>query len=191
MEEMRETRSLMYYLAQVPDPRGRQGRRYRLDRMLACLILAGLNGETSLRGMWVWAKEHSDLLIEGLGLWDVGRIPALDTFWRLVQRLEVEALLRAVNAWLAAWSGMELISVDEKALRGSKREGEAALMVLAALGQRIGLVLEQLEVVEGDKTAAALALLERMPLEGKIVTVDAGLLQRPVVKTIVGKRGPI
>ena len=64
-------------------------------------------------------------------------------------------------------------------------------MVLAALGQRIGLVLEQLEVVEGDKTAAALALLERMPLEGKIVTVDAGLLQRPVVKTIVGKRGPI
>ena len=191
MEEMRETRSLMYYLAQVPDPRGRQGRRYRLDRMLACLILAGLNGETSLRGMWVWAKEHSDLLIEGLGLWDVGRIPALDTFWRLVQRLEVEALLRAVNAWLAAWSGMELISVDEKALRGSKREGEAALMVLAALGQRIGLVLEQLEVVEGDKTAAALALLERMPLKGKIVTVDAGLLQRPVVKTIVGKRGPI
>jgi len=191
MEEMREIRSLMYYLAQVPDPRGRQGRRYRLDRMLACLILAGLNGETSLRGMWVWAKEHSDLLIEGLGLWDVGRIPALDTFWRLVQRLEVEALLRAVNAWLAAWSGMELISVDEKALRGSKREGEAALMVLAALGQRIGLVLEQLEVVEGDKTAAALALLERMPLKGKIVTVDAGLLQRPVVKTIVGKRGPI
>ena len=191
MEEVREARSLMYYLAQVPDPRGRHGRRYRLDRMLACLILAGLNGETSLRGMWVWAKEHSDLLIDGLGLWDVGRIPALDTFWRLVRRLEVDALLRAVNAWLAAWSGVELISVDEKALRGSKREGEAALIVLAALGQRIGLVLEQLEVVEGDKTAAALALLERIPLEGKIVTVDAGLLQRPVVKTIVEKGGPI
>ncbi len=139
----------------------------------------------------MWAQEHSSLLLWPLGFWDVGRIPALDTFWSLLRRLDVEALLRAVNEWLAAWSGVERISVDEKVLRGSKREGKPALMVLAAAGQRVGLVLEQLEVNGGDKTAAALALLERIPVEGKVVTMDAGLLQRPVVEAVVKKGGPI
>jgi len=191
MEGVRGAQSLMDYLAQVPDPRSRQGQRYRLPSLLACLILAGLNGETSLRGMWMWAQEHSSLLLWPLGFWDVGRIPSLDTFWSLLRRLDVEALLRAVNEWLAAWSGVERISVDEKVLRGSKREGKPALMVLAAAGQRVGLVLEQLEVNGGDKTAAALALLERIPVEGKVVTMDAGLLQRPVVEAVVKKGGPI
>lgn len=181
---------MMECLARVPDPRGRQGRRYRLAGLLACLILAGLNGETSLRGMWIWAREHAELLIWPLDFWDVGRIPALDTFWSLLRRLDVEALLRAVNEWLEAWSGVELVSLDEKVLRGSKREGEPALMVLAAMGQRVGLIVEQLEVKGGDKTAAALDLLEQIPVEGRVVTIDAGLLQRPVVKAVVEKGGP-
>lgn len=121
----------------------------------------------------------------------MGRIPALNTFWRLLQHLERGALLRAVNAWWGTVAGVEGIRVDEKVLRGSKREGEAAWMVWTALGQRIGMVLEQLEVEEGDQTAGALALLQRIPLEGKRVTVDAGFLQRPVVQAMVEKGGPI
>lgn len=64
-------------------------------------------------------------------------------------------------------------------------------MVWTALGQRIGIVLEQLEVEEGDQTAGALALLQRVPLEGKLVTLDAGFLQRPVRQAIVEKGGPL
>ena len=124
MKEKGEKRSLLAYLREVPDPRGRQGRRYRLEYLLAILILAALNGEHSLRGMWVWAQHHAEMLIEELQMWDVGRIPALDTFWNLMRRLDVEALLRAVNRWLAAWEGVESLSLDEKVLRGSKREGE-------------------------------------------------------------------
>jgi len=186
-----ERRSLLAYLREVPDPRGRQGRRYRLECLLAILILAALNGEQSLRGMWVWAQHHAEMLIEELQMWEVGRIPALDTFWNLMRRLDVEAFLRAVNRWLAAWEGVESLSLDEKVLRGSKREGEQALQVITAFAQRLGRVLEQVEVPEGDQTKAALALLEGVPLEGKVVTMDAGLLERPVVKTIVEKGGPI
>lgn len=191
MKEKGEKRSLLAYLREVPDPRGRQGRRYQLECLLAILILAALNGEHSLRGMWVWAQHHAEMLIEELQMWDVGRIPALDTFWNLMRRLDVEALLRAVNRWLAAWEGVESLSLDEKVLRGSKREGEKALQVITAFAQRLGRVLEQVEVPEGDQTKAALALLEGLPLEGKVVTMDAGLLERPVVKAIVEKGGPM
>ena len=63
--------------------------------------------------------------------------------------------------------------------------------MITAFAQRLGRVLEQVEVPEGDQTKAALALLEGLPLEGKVVTMDAGLLERPVVKAIVEKGGPM
>ena len=183
-----KAKNLLDYLAGIPDPRSRQGRRYRLSSLLACLILAALNGQNSLRGMWLWAKEHSSLLIQPL-FWDTGRIPALDTFWSLLRRLDVEALLQAVNKWLRARPEAEEISLDEKMLRGSKREGEGALEVLTAMGQRMGKVLAQVEVKGGDVTEAALKLLEQIPVEGKLVSVDAGLMKRPIIKEVVKKGG--
>lgn len=40
------------------------------------------------------------------------------------------------------------------------------------------------------KRAAAIALLQEIALDGKLVSLDAGLLQRSVVKAIVEKKGP-
>jgi len=58
-----------------------------LECLLAILMLAALNGEQSLPGMWVWAQHHAEMLIEKRQMWDVGRIPALYTFWNLMRRL--------------------------------------------------------------------------------------------------------
>lgn len=138
----------------------------------------------------MWLREHFPLLEEALGFWDVGRLPALDTFWVLLRDLDAGALLDVVNIWLGAWSETERVSIDEKALRGSKREGKAALTVLTAAAQGMGFILKQRGVDE-DKTGCALALLEAMPLKGKLVTMDAGLMQRAVVEKIVEKGGPI
>lgn len=43
-------------------------------------------------------------------------------------------------------------------------------------------------MVGGDEAAAA-ALLSEVPLRGRVVSLDAGLMERPVVKTVVKKRG--
>jgi hypothetical protein len=98
-------------------------------------------------------------------------------------------LLEALSAWLSACDA-ERISLDEKALRGSKRSLEGPLMVVCAFGQRVGLVLGQVVVQGQDRTEAALALLEMVPLEGKLLTLDAGLMVRPVVQRVVEKGGP-
>ncbi len=181
--------SLLGWLATVPDPRGRHGRRYQIQSLLAVLILAAMNGEVSLRGMWLWARAHSECLSKYLPL-HRNRIPALETFRSLLCRLDLSVLLEAFNGWLMAVDA-ERISFDEKVLRGSKRDCEAPLMVVAAFSHKLGVVVGQVLAEGQDNTEAAIALLERIPLEGKLLTFDAGMMVKPVVRKVVEKGGPI
>jgi hypothetical protein len=160
---------------------------------MAMLVLAAAAGESSLRGMWLWAVERWQTIGERLGLGDVGRPPALTTVWKVMSKVDREELEKV----LAAWSGEELaaaegmVTIDGKTLRGSRRYAETALQVVTAAGQEVKKVVAQSQVAEGDWVAAAVEVLSCLPLEGKVVTVDAGLLQRSVAQTVVEKRGPI
>ncbi len=58
-----------------------------IQSLLAALILAAINGQASLRGMWLWARAHSDWLTRHLPF-HRNRIPALETFRTLLCRLD-------------------------------------------------------------------------------------------------------
>jgi hypothetical protein len=62
-------------------------------------------------------------------------------------------------------------------------------MVIAALGHRVGRVLGSVVARGRDPTEAALALLEGIPLEGRMVTLDVGWMTQPVVRKEVEKGG--
>lgn len=62
------------------------------------------------------------------------------------------------------------------------------MQALVVAAQQLGVVLQQ-RCGEGDVLEAALAVLEEIPLDGKVVSVDAGLLQRCLVEHGVTKRG--
>ena len=85
MQAADRRRSLLEVLASVPDRRGERGRRYLIVPLVAVLILAAMNGESSLRRMWPWARAHAPFLTAGLRFRHHG-MPALE----------------ALNAWLAA-----------------------------------------------------------------------------------------
>ncbi len=181
--------SILEALRQVPDPRGRRGRIYPLYSILAILLLAAMHGEHTLRGMWLWGKVRAERLVrhEALGLWASG-YPALSTVWTVLRRVDAAALVAALQPLLPE---EEHVLVDGKVLRGSKRvAGEEALQVLTVAGQRLGVVLAQRAIEEGDELAAALALLETLPLAGKVVSADAGVLKAPLVQKVVAKGGP-
>jgi transposase len=78
---------------------------------------------------------------------------------------------------------------DGKWLRGSKRDATDALRVVTLAGVTAGQVWAQRAVPDGDELAAALALLEAFPLEGKVISADAGLLRPPFVQNAVEKKG--
>ena len=81
----------------------------------------------------------------------------------------------------------EAISIDGKFLRASKRTDPAktALEVIASVAQKVKIILGQQTVGEGGETVAVLAVLQGIPLEGKIVTADAGLLDRAFVDSVL------
>lgn len=189
MEEPLPEGSLLAELAQIPDPRHRQGRIYVLWGLLAMLILAALHGEQSLLGMWEWGCKRWEKLRKPLGFFGVPCPPAYGTVWTVLRELPAGTLETAYQRWRRQW--MEdttgSLSIDAKTLRGSRRTQpvEAGLQVVTAISHELRVVLGEEQVQAGDLVEAAVRLLQAIPLEGKLVTADAGLLCRPVVETIL------
>ena len=184
--------SLLDRLRKVPDPRFRRGRVYPLYGLLAVLILAAMQGENSLLGMWQWAKEREDKLVnyKPLGLWARPCLPSLGTFWYALQKIDAGELERTLLEWVACWEEERAYAIDGKTLRGSKRGGgQKALQVLVIVGQELRGVLGQRLVEGGGELEAALQLLEEVPLEGKIVSADAGIMKATFAQKVVEKGG--
>ena len=181
--------SVMERLSHVHDPRRREGKRYNLSGLVGMLLLAAVNGEESLRGMWLWGCGAWAQIAEPFDLWGTPGPPAYGTVWGLLARLDAEELSQALCGSAAA--GPEAgYTVDGKVLRGSRRGVAAALQVVTAAGHGCHEVLGQQAVTDGDQVEAAIALLRGMHLEGKLVSMDAGLLNRATLKVIEEKGGP-
>jgi hypothetical protein len=181
--------SLLDHLSRIPDPRDRQGRTLPLAGLLGMLLLGALNGETSLRGMWMWGCKRWRQIKLPLGFIGNRNPPVYSEVWTVASALETGLLEGAYGAWVGSWSDKapQALSVDGKTLRGSgrTRTSEPARQVVAAVGQELREVLGQCEAVGGDQVEASLRVLRAIPLEGKLVIADAGLLCRPFVKTVL------
>jgi hypothetical protein len=187
MEEKTPAKSLFERLGEVPDRRSRRGRTYPLRGLLAMLILGALHGEGSLRGMWLWGCKHWGAIARPLGFFGNPHPPVYNTVWYVIGDLKGEAL-QALRDWMVECEAgrSEAISVDGKVQGGSRRLNpeEEALEVVAAVAQGLKVVLGQQEVSAGGQVAATITLLQKLPLRGKVVVADAGLLCRPVVEAI-------
>jgi predicted transposase YbfD/YdcC len=84
----------------------------------------------------------------------------------------------------------EAIAVDGKTLRGSRKQGAPGAHLLSALTHRVGLPLAQHAVA--DKTneiPVVMELLRHVVLDGRVVTMDALLTQRPIAQQTVDAGG--
>ena len=192
---------LVAALATVPDPRARRGIRHRLVTVLALAVCAVLTGARSYVAIAEWAHDLPLGVRIRLGL-TVGRVtPSESAIRRILQKVDPEALDRAVSNWLIAranpptpdpaqpsaperntGSGTALIAappprviaVDGKSARGARLADERAVHLLAALDTSIGIVLGQ-SVVDGktNEITAFAPLLDRVDITDAIITADA------------------
>lgn len=164
-----------------------------MSGLLGMLILAALNGETSLRGMWIWGREHWEQIQDGLGFSARRGRPQYGTLWNVLSRVSLATLGEAIRVW-GEEVGREIaaVSVDGKTLRGSKRRsGLPAVQVMVAVAQGLGVVLDEAVLEGGDAVEAALRLLQGIPIAGKVVSLDAGLNHLLVVEAVLEKGGPV
>lgn len=191
MAATRQKESLLEALARVPDPRGRQGRRYQLASVLAMAVCAMACGARSLYAIAQWGKAHRQLVCEALGIKRL-TTPSHPQLHRIFAGLEAEKFEAELGRWLSE-RGLKRgqgIALDGKTLRGIHGEEIAGVHLISAFAHQRGIVLAQRAAPgKGKELEAVRAVLESLDLRGQIVTGDALLAQRDICRTIKQKGG--
>jgi hypothetical protein len=115
--------SLLAYLAQIPDPRGRQGRRHSLEAMLASIVCALLQGSRGYVAIAQWIHSQEVSLWHALGY--QRRPPQRNAFRKLLMAVNPDHLEQAIRQWMIHCLGMpsgdelQPVAMDGKTLCGS------------------------------------------------------------------------
>lgn len=191
--------SLLAYLEQIPDPRGRQGRRHPLSAMLAtvvCAILCDRRGYSAI-AEWIHSQPVETWHLLGF----TRRPPKLGAFRDLLMALAPPILEGVLQGWVGAvldHSGLETIgeeelaalAMDGKSLRGTFVGHQRAVHLLSLFDQRTGSTLRQMEVDgKTNEHKAALEIVKTVVLKGHVITGDAMFCQRDLCQQIIDDQG--
>lgn len=187
--------SLFDHLSQVPDPRGRKGRRHSISAMLTAIVCGLLCGHRGWTGLAEWLADQPVDIWHWMGF--TRRPPKKDCFRDLLMKLDPQALERALRNWItgelqlsADAESLQTVSFDGKTLCATLRAFAPAIQLLAAVDHQTGYVLSQLRVAaETNEHKAALDLLATLVLKGRVVAGDAIFCQRDLCQQIVEQQG--
>ncbi len=187
--------SLLNYLEQVPDPRGRKGRRHPLVAMLATVCCAVLSGFPGYEGIAQWIHSQEVSVWHALGF--TRRPPTWSCFRDLLMVLDPAALNEALLRWMREGLGLTIsddaareLIIDGKSLRGTKSRHQRALQSLALLDAVTAGILSEHPVDPATNEAkTALEVLKAMVLQGRVMVGDAGYCDREICEEIVDSGG--
>ncbi len=184
-----ESIGLLQALSSVPDPRNARGRRHSLRSVLLLAVGAVLAGARSYAAIAQWAGCAEQAVAV------CGPTPHATTFGRVLAAVDPAALQQALTDWVLARRqarrekragaarprGEErvVLAVDGKTLRGARDPDGGQAKLVAVFDGAAGLVLSQVEVVDGDELTAFAAVLNTVPnLQDVVITADALHCQR-------------
>jgi hypothetical protein len=193
--------NLLSFLAAIPDPRSRHGRRHPLTAILGLVCCAIMCGAKSYAAIAQWGHDQDIALMHQLGF--TRKPPKLGGIRKVLIALTPNAFEGALTRWVESVLGgatatpltsLEAFAVDGKAARGSFDGLEKAVHLLSLVAHRSGLTLAQTPVAQGgaDKTnehKTALRLLQEIVLHGRLVTGDAIFCQRDLSRQVLDAGG--
>ncbi len=179
---------LIQYLDQIPDPRGKTGRRHSLVSILIIVILGTSVGLKNLKEIVEWAKSESifNKLKRKIDL--LHGIPDATTISRVFQKLNIKSLINSLKGWIKYKNRdkkEQAYSLDGKTMKGV--HNNSFRHILSLFGHKTFHTLDQ-EVVshkENEITASyRMFKKNKSELEGVTITADALLTQKKVIKCI-------
>jgi predicted transposase YbfD/YdcC len=180
---VREHRSLLDALDEVPDPRDPRGVRYRLAALLAVAVCAVIAGAVTYAAVGDWLEDLPDGDLPALGL---HRRPVATTVWRVLVRVDSVALTQVLARWLLTRAPMlgtdgddgqhndasarRVIAFDGKTVRGTVLPDGTCTHLLSAYDVATGITLAQVPLqAKGGEIAQVKPLVEQ--IEALIGTV--------------------
>lgn len=181
---------LISILENIKDPRKNRGKRYNLVPILLCCFLATICGYKNYSGYSDFCKNYKDSLSDILEFGDK-KTPCATTFFNVLKAVGIKNFERVICEWVESLlSDEELISIDGKTLRGTKRQGGKYNHLLSAFSNHFGITLFQTPVdIKTNEIKGVIELLKGLTIEGKIFTMDALLTQKSIAKTIISGKG--
>ncbi len=186
---------LRQYMAQVVDPRGRKGKRHPLSAILTAVICAVLSGANGYKPIAQWLHAQTIDFWHFLGF--TRRPLKYGALRNLLLVLPPETFESALMLWLREVHGADPppetlsgISIDGKVLRGTRTLDQIALTLISAFDHESACVLRQHAVPAGtNEQKAALDLLKKLVLTGRVITADAAHCQQETCQQIVDSGG--
>jgi DDE_Tnp_1-associated/Transposase DDE domain len=190
--------SLLALLADLPDPRGRQGLRHPLAATLAATVCGILTGARGCEAIAQWVRNQEPKIWHALGF--RRKPPCANTYRMLLARLPAESLEAVIAGWVQALVPdprpehpplpPRPTSLDGKTLCGTLTKHQRSVHLLSLFDQQLGSVLRQLEMpADTNEHKAALTLLKQVALKGRVVTGDAIFCQRDLCQQVVDDGG--
>lgn len=203
-------RELLPYLSALPDPRGRQGRRYELAVLLAFCLIGFCTGCQGYLSVARWGRALKPEVLRELGF-AKGRTPCAATWLNLFRVLDWDRVAQQFHAWAEAaclpapqpaekqseapaaaapdapteapaWQGF---AVDGKTLCGSLAAGAETAHIVSVAAHGSGVSVREVGVGEkqGELTVAPEVLAPVLG-PGRVITGDALFTQRQLCRQI-------
>lgn len=183
---------LINYISCIEDTRGGFNLKHKLIDIIVITILAIMNGVTTWDGIALFGRMREKWLREFLEL--PNGIPSHDTFNRVFSLIDPQKLEDCLQKWVREVFQMSpkgVISIDGKSVKGSASPGSHKYVhMISAWSHEADLVLGQLKVDEKTNEIKAIPqLLDKLDIEGSIITIDAMGCQKDIVNKILEKKG--
>jgi predicted transposase YbfD/YdcC len=185
-------RSLLDHFSALKDPRQQAKVLYPLPEILLLLLCATLAGADDLVEIELWGNQQLAFL-RRFRPYRHG-VPSHDTLGAVLAMLDPALFKACFAAWVEGLRepGPDLVAIDGKTSRRShaRSKGCQPLHLVSAWATRQRLVLGQ-EAVTGksNEILAIPLLLERLALDGALVTIDAIGAQSAVAEAVRGRGG--
>lgn len=179
-------------LAELEDPRGREGR-HDLAEMMFIALLATLCGAKYCTDIALFGREKEALLRTFLVL-EHG-IPSHDTFSRVFRLLDPKSFEKVFRRFMQVFAETVqidgVIALDGKALRRAYERGKSHMppVMVTAWSAKTRMALANTLAPGNNEAAGALELIELLYLKGCVVTMDALHCRRDTAEAIVAREG--
>jgi predicted transposase YbfD/YdcC len=182
---------IMEYFSGIPDPRKKTNRKYPLDEVIAITILAVMSFARGWEDIERYGKAKRTWLSKYLKL-EYG-IPKHDVYRRVFTVLQPQLIEDCFMNWVRIIKQnieREVIAIDGKTARGTfNAETGKSLHIVSAWATANRLVFGQVKTEEKSNEITAIpALLDKIALEGSIVSIDAMGCQHEIADKIVTKK---
>jgi predicted transposase YbfD/YdcC len=180
--------ALLDHFSALSDPRQAWKVVYPLQEILLIVLCGTMAGAEDFADIERWAKRKLDFLKRFLPF--ARGVPSHDTLNDVMNALPAGLFSECFVAWTQGLRerAPDIVAIDGKTSRRAHAAGGAPLHLVSAWAARQRLVLGQEAVDKKSNEIVAIPrLLERLELEGALVTIDAMGCQREIAEAIRAK----